>query len=441
MLLRKKWITVVMLVMFVSAMFLSACGSSKGNAGATPGSSTLPDSGAATKTSEKPAKTVTLQMFAWTDGGYANNDVIKKFEEKNPDIKINFAGVGSQDYLTALKTKLLTGEGPDIFWSHPGSEFQALVDAGFMEDLSGSNWSSSIQEGALNVAKSNNKLYGIPINQNLIGMYYNKKIFSDLGLSIPKTWTELIRISDKIKAKGIAPFTFALGDWPKNFMAYPLQASIIMSKNANWYKDRTAGKVSFTDWVPIYDKYMTLLKNYTLDGANGAFGVKYDAHLSNLLTGKAAMLVQGTWAYTDMLKIDPKAQVGMFAINGLDDPSGLIVPQGVGSIASVYAKSPNKDAAKKFIEFLSTPDSILNKNDIPVIKGIKTVPDFVKDLMPLVDQGKSSVFMDVPFPAGFGDALNNDVDKIITSKESPAVALKDLDKAWDDIIKKQQTSK
>lgn len=416
---------------------LAGCGNGNNgaNAGDDAGASASSSATSQASASASPAEKVTLEMFGWSDSGYKIDEVIKRFENGHPGIHINFTGVGSDNYNTSLKAKLLSGDGPDLFWMHPGSEFQALVESGYAADISDLPGKDNVQAGALNSATSQGKLYGIPNNQNLLGMYYNKKVFGDLGIDVPTTWSELMAAAEKIKAAGIAPFSIALGDWPSNFWLYPLTASEIFANNPDWYADRTAGTVSFAEWAPLYDQYQYVIKNYAANGPSGALGMKYDQHLQLLVSGKAAMLVQGTWALSEMKKIDPNVDVGMFPLNGSDDPNNRVVPQGVGAVIGAYGKSEHLEAVKQFLSFMTTADSY-QEGDIPVLKGIDDAPEFVKEhMLESLDQGKSTLFMDVPWPAGFVDGIVKDIDSMITLHGKPSDAVKGWDKIWDDKIK------
>ncbi|MFC5405484.1 ABC transporter substrate-binding protein [Cohnella soli] len=436
-----KMATVLSLALMLTV--LSGCGGANKNA-APDSSASNTDSASHESTQPSQEKEVTLQLMGWRNSDDQGlQALLEAFQAKHPTIKIQYTNASTDNYTTALKTKLLTNDGPDVFMVHPGgAEFVPLAQSGFMEDLSGSEWIGNIQEGAMKAATLDNKVYGIPVDQNLIGMFYNKKIFSDNGLTVPTTWSDLIAIADKLKANGIAPFSFALGDWPKGLPPYSLVASTVLANHPNWYQDRTAGKTSFMDWAPAYEKYQQLLENYTLDGVKGAMGVKFDSNLQLMIDGKAAMLIEGTWAYANIMQMAPSADVGLFAVNATDEPAGLVTPQGVGTVYAVYAKSDKKEAAEQFIAFLSTPESYVDPTAIPVIKGITDAPAFVKEnMLTLADQGKSAPFIDVPYPPGFADKINDSLERIFALNKKPEEVMKDWDKYWDDAIQKQANSK
>ncbi|MGO8077447.1 extracellular solute-binding protein, partial [Rhizobium leguminosarum] len=47
------------------------------------------------------------------------------------------------------------------------------------------------------------KLYGVPFGTAMAGgILYNRKIYQDLGLSVPKTWEDFMANNAKVKASG-----------------------------------------------------------------------------------------------------------------------------------------------------------------------------------------------------------------------------------------------
>ena len=66
-----------------------------------------------------------------------------------------------------------------------------------------SKWADSTQfvESTLEPLRINGKLYGIPYNSNARALIYRKDILEKYGLSVPKTWDELIDTARKITEK------------------------------------------------------------------------------------------------------------------------------------------------------------------------------------------------------------------------------------------------
>ena len=90
-----------------------------------------------------------------------------------------------------VKTRLATGEMTDIFWYNSGSLFQALNPTETLVDLSGEPFIANIAESFLPTVSQGDGIYGVPCETAMGGgILYNKKIYADLGLSVPTTWAE-----------------------------------------------------------------------------------------------------------------------------------------------------------------------------------------------------------------------------------------------------------
>lgn len=74
-----------------------------------------------------------ITVWSFTDeAGYA----IEKFEEKYPDIKVNFVNIPGNFYLTKLKSALQTSsKAPDVFMIE-NANIRELIDVPYLENLS-----------------------------------------------------------------------------------------------------------------------------------------------------------------------------------------------------------------------------------------------------------------------------------------------------------------
>src|SRR4051812_10641555 len=114
----------------------------------------------------------------------------------------------------------------------------SLEDLGFnIDDLN-----AQLGESFVALGEYKGKHYGLPTNINLKSMvWYPKDDFDKAGYTVPKTWDELIALSDKIKADGSTPWCVGFGSegstgWPAT----------------DWMEDimlRTAGPDTYDKWV------------------------------------------------------------------------------------------------------------------------------------------------------------------------------------------------
>jgi raffinose/stachyose/melibiose transport system substrate-binding protein len=185
-----------------------------------------------------------------------------------------------------------------------------------------------VEPAAISTIKA---LYGgkmevLPYEYNIEGIFYNKKIFSANGLSVPTTWDELVTDAAKLQANGVQPFS-ASGQqgWPITRL---VSSYLYRSLGPDALKDVADGKTKLTD--PAYVKAAQEVADL---GKKGYFGkgvgsIDYDTAFNQFLTGKAAMFYMGTWALTNIA--DPKQdQVGAANIGFMPFPA---VSGGKGSI-------------------------------------------------------------------------------------------------------------
>jgi raffinose/stachyose/melibiose transport system substrate-binding protein len=63
--------------------------------------------------------------------------------------------------------------------------------------------------------KKDGKLYGLPRNTDVMGFYYNQKMFDDNGWKVPTTYEELLELCNKINDSGKVPVAMDGGEgWP-----------------------------------------------------------------------------------------------------------------------------------------------------------------------------------------------------------------------------------
>ena len=126
------------------------------------------------------------------------------FKELYPDVNLQNENVGYNDLLDKVRTSAAGGAAPDvvrmpILW---GVEFAArgqlreiqLEEFGLNRNL--------FWDGALKSVTWEDKMYGVPTNNETMAFIWNKQIFADAGLdpeSPPATWADVVEYSKTIK--------------------------------------------------------------------------------------------------------------------------------------------------------------------------------------------------------------------------------------------------
>jgi raffinose/stachyose/melibiose transport system substrate-binding protein len=334
----------------------------------------------------------------------------KAFMTANPDVKFeleNRPGGAEGDNL--VKTRLSTGEMTDIFQYNSGSLFQALNPTQNLADL------SDIQGGVVDsfkpvVTSTDGMVRGVPFGAAMGGgIYYNKKIYTELGLTVPKTWAEFMANNEKIKAAGKVAVAQTYKDtWSSQLFVladfYNVQAA-----NPAFAADYTANKAKYAT-TPAAMKGFEYLEQVNKAGyLNADFGAAtFDDGVRMVANGEAAHYPMLTFALGNIKQNFPDKvnDVGFFAQPGDDAAkNGLTVWMPAGLYVS--SKSANADAAKKFLRFVASPEGCKIMQDTNGATGpylIKDcglpadVPPSVADMLPYFQAGLTAPALEFVSP-------------------------------------------
>jgi raffinose/stachyose/melibiose transport system substrate-binding protein len=354
---------------------LSACGDDSSG-----GSSTLTLVGVADEKAP-----LDLLTKAYTDGGAAVT------------FKTSYAP--TDQVQTSLRAQLGGGNAPDIHVLYPGNgsamSTTQVAQAGLLADLTGQAWTSSIPESLKSNFSHDGKVYLFSSGLTVIGTIYNKSVFTAAGVKIPKTWNELITACEKIKAAGKVPIAVgAQTQWVTQLITYALVASHVYRDTPDFDDQMLAGKATFLDsgWKQSMTLYMELRdRGFFNDNPNGTTLEQQTAMVGS---GKAAMAVQVAPllpAFRDAAS--NKDDIDMFPFPSADTAEQVYTWGGANVGIGVHARSKNKDAALKFIEFLGQQANI-NKwceavAAIPLKRDASSKVDpALQSFLPLLDAGR-----------------------------------------------------
>ena len=158
---------------------LAACGSAAGSGKASPTAK---------------AGGTNLTMWLVTTGPSPANTVINQavssFEKSHPGDTITVDYIENQSYKQKIQLAMGAGNPPSIFWTWGGGPLKQFIDAGDVASLGNPAWASDFLPSSLGAVTFNRQLYGVPIEGTQpVFFFYNKTIFSKLGLTFPTTWS------------------------------------------------------------------------------------------------------------------------------------------------------------------------------------------------------------------------------------------------------------
>ena len=317
--------------------------------------------------SQKPEMQATLQ------------EIIKDFEKENPDIQIKFSSV--PDAETVLKTRMANNEEPDIINVYPvAADFAAWAKDGRFLELTDEAGLGNLKEGAAEFYAVDDKIYSLPLNTNVYGIYYNKEKFEKLGLEVPTTQDEFVELVKTIKGKKEVPFALSLGDsWTLNGFHQLAWVSGAGGYDAAQDLLIRSPKGSIATDSPAIQNVLTSFELLHDNAQSGATGAKYADAVAAFAEGEALMLPQGSWAAAVINQQNPDLEYGIFAFPG--EKEGEDVTIGGADLAlSINAKTKHPKEAQKFLAYMSSKEVMQKYYDVDgsptSVMGVETEGKF-----------------------------------------------------------------
>ena len=315
----------------------------------------------------------TLEFWTWRPEDvdfYAAQ--IALFEKANPDITVVQTAHKNTEYNTILAASLSGGAGPDVFQGRAYGGLATFADSGFLEPLVEwmpelKNYSATALLGA--TSPTDGKIYGSPAVSQTVFMYYNIDMYKELGLSIPKTWNELIKNFEAAKKAGyIALGNGAKDGWCLETLLGGMGAGFY--GGTDFYNAVVAGKKNFED--PAFITMIEQMKGLTKYMPDMYMGISYEDMRSNFYNEMSPHLIAGSYEAAYFRTQNPALNFGIFAVPSekATDPAYVSVYADMNF--AMNAKSSNKEAAVKFLKFLSTKE--FGKSMVTEMKMVSSVP-------------------------------------------------------------------
>ncbi len=320
----------------------------------------------------------------------------KAYMAKHPDVKFDVEQrPGGADGDNLVKTRLSTGEMADIFDYNSGSLFQALKPEVSLADLTDLPGQANVIDSFKPVVTSvDGKVRGIPFGPAMGGgIYYSKKIYADLGLTVPTTWAEFMANNEKIKAAGKVAVAQTYGDTWSSQLFVLADFYNVAQASPTFAADYTGNKAKYATSPAAMAGFQHLEDVFKAGYLNPDFGAaKFDDGMKMVATGEAGHYPMLTFGLGSVKQNEPDNvnDVGFFAQPGDDAAhNGLTV----WMPTSLYAPagSKNLDVVKDFFNYVASKEGCelmeaTNGATGPyLIKGCalpKDVPASVADMLP-----------------------------------------------------------
>lgn len=301
-----------------------------------------------------------FEYYGMTAAGPALETIHAAWQAEHPNVFLDRSVFGGGlPIRNAVELALTSGEAPDVFYSWPsGAGLTAYAREGFLLDLTPYadqyGWWDRLPQWALERNMYDGKLYAYPWEQDLEYVYYNTRIFDELGLEPPQSFEDILNWCQVASEAGYIPI--ALGNatqWPAANMFTDMVALVggrqvgleVLRGESNWNRPELVEALEMV--LQMVDA------NCFSEGFNG---IEYGDSLGQLYTGRATAVWTGTWVVHDVVGNMPEGELDVFYMPQLKDDLPQATHMSEGSAYYIWSGTENPDLAAAYINFLTSPE-------------------------------------------------------------------------------------
>ncbi|WP_157431055.1 extracellular solute-binding protein [Actinomadura macra] len=417
-------------------------------AACAPGSSNdKPESKAPAAVSTDVAKAGNVTLTVWdqeVQGGLKEQieKLNAQFQATYPNVKINRVSRSFSDLQKTLRLALSGNNPPDVVEANQGYASMAqFVKAGMLLPLDSYDqvygWKKRYPKGLMDLNSVTDdgkligagKLYGVSLNGEIVGLYYNKEKLTKLGIQPPKTWAEFDQALATAKSKGEVPIAFGNVEKLAAMQLYGILQDgltdkesvrkLVFGSGGAWTDGpnvQAAQKLG--DWSK---------KGYLTKNANS---IKWDDTPVNFAKGEGVFMFGGTWWAPD-LNDRMKEKVG-FMLPPASQAGAPVSTMGGESLPwSITAKSKHADVAAAYINFITSAkamDVSVETGNLPVLPASRQpsaalMREVSTAWAELSKNDGTTPYLDYATPT-FTDAFGGPLQELIAGKKSAEAVMK-----------------
>lgn len=333
-----------------------------------------------------------------------------------------------------LKKKLLTdfakGEKPDIV-IFDKSDYAYLADLGILQDITVSikMWPdfNKFFNSSIKACEYNSKIYGLPVGENCLELFYNKQLLGKHNLNPPETWEELKESAKNLTSQNVKGMAISAQNNEQGMFQF---LPWLYSSGA------TMEKLDSTEAIKAF-KFLSLLIE---DGSMSKEVINWSQAdiMNQFAKGEVAMMINGPWQITELKLKAPNLQYGVVHIPKDKKSVTVLGGENIGIV-----NDENKDEALEFIKYFCSVEIVKtfsksigyfpSRKDVPVGE-VLTGPDvkvFSEDVHIAVSRG-----LDPKWPEKSRIVIEA-LYKVLLNTQSPESAAKEAQNNIETILGKK----
>lgn len=319
-------------------------------------------------------------------------ELIRRFENINPGIDIEYVGLPSDSAQQKYQTALAGGSAPDLgivstAYLAPLVAQSAVIP---LDDFMAASpqkdqYDPKIIESAMESGGGEN-LYGLPFTSNNATLWYRADWFAEAGIEPPDTWDEFYEAADELTDKSTGRYGFTIRGGAGSI--YPLLQHMFATTGIDNFFDGSESTVNRPEMVDAIERFAAL---YDVDTPTADVNNGFPQMVASFGGGSVAMMQHNLGSLSNHRKALGD-KVGAVALPLADNGVRTVMTDPFPSY-TVFKSSQHQAAAWKFLEFMTSPDSQAywneNVGQIPVNATARSAPSF--QTMPSVQAAQSAL--------------------------------------------------
>ncbi|MCY3661543.1 MAG: extracellular solute-binding protein [bacterium] len=330
---------------------------------------------------------ITLEFWSWNnEGAYpvVHEQAEERFEAAFPHVDVVRTYTPFADYMTNLRAAIAAGEPPDVAQVPWTGEYTDLVNGGAIASLAG-DFTTGFPEffpPIASIASVNGVPFAIPLDVNSLQIAYNKDIFAELGLEVPRSSDALKAVAAALDEAGYFGVAVGTNDgWAAADLFFAQLAYTDPTNTLIVQADAGAATWDDPQFLAAAENLEDLIANGVFaPGANSM--VSFVGALELFVAQQAAMFYPVGNFITGGIaaQVEDSFEWGLFPFPSPDGGEGFATG-GVAEMFSIPADAANVDMGIEFMRWLTDAESeaSLVSNDFIPSWGIE-LPDDVSNL-------------------------------------------------------------
>lgn len=382
-------------------------------------------------------ESVSLTFFHYKqESGKMIEELVDAFEAANPNITITPEYVAN-DTDRVLMSRIQADNMPELVMLQGYAKVFEFADAGYIQDLTSSGLLDKVVDGSKGAVTRSGAQWAVPTDMAAIGVLYNKDIFAANGLSVPTTFAEMQAVAAALSAKGITPMAVSIRDnWPLGHFFSMAHTAVKGENVLAWIDAMNKGNASFNE--PGIADVWAAVDFYKANGGANGMSMGYNDQVTAFATGKAAMMIQGLWAFNAAREQNASLNAGFFPFPFTNNAAQTKLYADTDSTIAISSKISGAKlaAAVKFLDWLLSPAGVklwIEKVGlIPTAKGADTSAMAVpaQDLLRYANAGQTMPWAFSMWPSATFEESKTNIAEYYSGQKTQAQVMSFLDNHW-----------